>query len=75
MKRTLRITIFLAWAFLALIACAVPFVKTVMFVKICVAVLGAANVFGIIANIGLVHQLNKMDREAENGLQLQEKQD
>ena len=72
MKKTLRITLLVLWAILAVIACATPFVKTVMFVKICVAVLGVFNVYGIIANIGLVHQLNKMDKEAQDGVQLQE---
>ena len=67
-----RITLFTIWALLALIACAVPFVANVLFVKICVAVLGVFNLYGIISNIKLVRQLNKMDEEAQNGLQLQE---
>lgn len=59
-----RITLFIVWALLALIACAVPFVANVLFVKICVAVLGVFNMYGIISNIRLVKQLNKMDDEA-----------
>lgn len=70
--KIVRTTLFIVWALLALIACAVPFVANVLFVKICVAVLGATNIFGILANINLVRQLNKMDEEAQNGLQLQE---
>ena len=70
--KIVRITLFIIWALLALIACAVPFVANVLFVKICVAVLGVFNVYGIISNIKLVRQLNKMDEEAQNGLQLQE---
>lgn len=72
MKKTLRIALLVLWAILAVIACVTPFVKTVMFVRICVAVLGVFNLYGIIANIGLVHQLNKMDKEAQDGVQLQE---
>ena len=70
--KIVRITLFIIWAALAIIACAVPFVANVLFVKICVAVLGVFNLYGIIANIGLVRQLNKMDEEAQNGMQLQE---
>lgn len=70
--KIVRITLFIIWALLALIACAVPFVANVLFVKICVAILGVFNVYGIISNIKLVRQLNKMDEEAQNGLQLQE---
>lgn len=70
--KLVRITLFIVWALLALIACAVPFVANVLFVKICVAVLGVFNLYGIISNIKLVRQLNKMDEEAQNGLQLQE---
>lgn len=70
--KTLRVSILVIWGLLALIACAVPFVETVLFVRICVAVLGAANIFGILANITLVKQLNKMDKEAQDGVQLQE---
>lgn len=70
--KTIRITLFIIWALLALIACAVPFVANVLFVRICVALLGLFNLYGIISNIRLVKQLNKMDEEAQNGVQLQE---
>lgn len=59
--KAIRVIILTLWALLAIMSIAVPFINTLtLFVKICVAVLGVANIYAIIANIKLVAALNKM---------------